>query len=808
MQDQRNHRMLKTAGLSFLLTLIVWVAFSWPLPRYMGEGIPFSSQNLEKDHLRTMFPGDHLQLMYHFQLFQGFLSGDTPWFHNLYEFNTGDDAATRRIRSYFFPFSLVFALISWISTDALAWNLCGLLSLWLTTWFTVLLVRVFVDHPLIPYAAGVIAICLPWRWVNLMGGSPMGFAMCWIPAFWLGATLLMRDKSWKGGMLCGLASLFMSFGDFQTYYFSLLSFPAWKLLTVIRFDCLHEWKAMIKPGIPGIVLVLIGLAHALYVKKGHANSTLDTGRTLDEVTNCSPEWFNFFTWQGLGLEAHPFLGYTLVTLLLASLVLIARKWKGRERLFGLAVFAGIGMVLAFGLGMNGPLEGHLITGLRKVIPAYDKIRQPLKIWCLLPTLLALASALGLGLLSTYKAASGTRRFAGFIIGITLILAVENTCQVRATICLLDPGNKAYAAVADEQAQPRALAIPLWPGDSDWSSLYEYYGMKYRVRMLNGYSPVIKKAYVNGVFSTYRSINQGELSPEQVRSLLERRIQYLILHENAFPENVSPWPVEQTLQRFRAHPQLEPIVQDGPVHAFRLRPEPGPQLPPPPDIVRLPARRYEAEHIQASGGQVEVIEDPAASNGQALFIHEAGITVQSVRPTFIQDGATGWYRARTNREAPYTWRAFTPLFPEPNMALFQYLPAPGEVIDYILYGALLEELPRSMPAASFFHGGYSNPEGEVFLQPLHDHAVPYYGYLVPRNPGTSTLTVHYRAPGVPAEARLGHFTVSPGVLAPAPLVNQPGQARVLSLVFPDNRPTLFAFHYDGTYPVTLERIELE
>jgi hypothetical protein len=142
-----------------------------------------------------------------------------------------------------------------------------------------------------------------------------------------------------------------------------------------------------------------------------------------------------------------------------------------------------------------------------------------------------------------------------------------------------------------------------------------------------------------------------------------------------------------------------------------------------------------------------------------------------------------------------------------MALFQYAPAPGEVIDYVFYGSLLEQLPRSMPAASFFHGGYSNPKGEVFLRPRHDHGVPYYGYLVPRNPGTSTLTVHYRAPGALAGDRLGHF-VSEGVLTPAPLFNQPGQARVLILVFPDNRPTRFAFHYDGTYPVTLERIELE
>ena len=63
-----------------------------------------------------------------------------------------------------------------------------------------------------------------------------------------------------------------------------------------------------------------------------------------------------------------------------------------------------------------------------------------------------------------------------------------------------------------------MAIPLWPGDSAWSSLYQYYGSMYRIRMLNGYHPVIPSRYVEDIFTTFSSANRGYLDDGQLNAL--------------------------------------------------------------------------------------------------------------------------------------------------------------------------------------------------------------------------------------------------------------------------------------------------
>ena len=79
---------------SLLVALAVWTVFSWPLVLHVGSAIPSGiTTGLAPKEILPMEPGDHLQLLYHFWLFSDMVGGHTPWFHNLYEFNTGDDAA-------------------------------------------------------------------------------------------------------------------------------------------------------------------------------------------------------------------------------------------------------------------------------------------------------------------------------------------------------------------------------------------------------------------------------------------------------------------------------------------------------------------------------------------------------------------------------------------------------------------------------------------------------------------------------------------------------------------------------------------
>ncbi len=97
--------------LTFLLTVLVWMALSWPLPAHMTTAITVSSHGGQDQPIRYMIPSDSLQLLYYFQLVREWITGVTPFFFNLYEFNTGDDAERYFSGGYYVPFSLVYSAV-------------------------------------------------------------------------------------------------------------------------------------------------------------------------------------------------------------------------------------------------------------------------------------------------------------------------------------------------------------------------------------------------------------------------------------------------------------------------------------------------------------------------------------------------------------------------------------------------------------------------------------------------------------------------------------------------------------------------
>lgn len=810
----------RTSVSSFLITLVVWLVFTWPLALHLNEGIPCSTQNQEKDQMRRMISGDHLQLMYHYQLVEGFLSGEIPWLHNLYEFNLGDDDATFVVRGYFLPWSFVFAVLALLFGPALAWNLSGLLCYWLTYYFTIHLVRFFGHRWLVAYTAGLVAIILPWRWVSWMGGSPMGYAMCWLPAFWLGAALLLRDRSWRGGVLAGLASLFLSTGDYQTYYFSLLSAPIVAGCLLIYLRPPLPWWRLVRAGLPGGGLILLSLVHAVFMKKGHANANLEGGRSLNEVALSSPHWQDFFTWQGTGLVAHAYLGYVMVALLLISLIALVRtsRWT---RLTGFILAAGIAVALVLGLGMHGPDEGRALIGARKLLPYYERIRQPMKIWSLMPTLLALFSAYGF---TWITGRLSSRLGVGLTILVTAALSIEYAAQIRPTICLLDQDNQAYSAMGELSPEPRALMIPLWPGDSDWSSLYEYYAIRYGVRMVNGYSPVVKTAYAEQVYRPLSSANQGVLSRDQLDRIRGFGVEFVVLHENAFPEVVSPWPVGVTLQRLVKHPALEYVRQDGPVHLFRLRSKPV-EAPLSDLIIQpqhfLPARRYRAEGMPVYDGHAAVIQDVDLYGGQALRIHEVG-TRWSSRPTLVLDESglaaecALRVRGRLKDEEdtdPSAWRWIRRplLHQEDGLSQFKYVHQ-GGVLDIDTLNISFPGSARPLgryPASAFFHAGFSHPgEPEVYFQPHEDHAGEIlYGLLVSDAPYTGgvRLAVEVDEPILPGKL-LGSLELSCGDDHVSVPVRGPNTIAYIQCTY--NFPLRVSFIYAGHQACRIQHIDFE
>lgn len=771
------------------LTVVVWAVISWPLARHFFEGIPSSATSVSTPQTRAMTQGDHLQLLYNYWVYSDMLRGETPWMLNIYEFNTGNDAELSSPGNVLDqPFTTFFALFSICANRAAAWNLTGLISLWLTLCFTWLWIRRYTAHDGIAGLASLIAIILPYRWSNLLGGSPMGFAMIWTPLLLWGLDQALRDGRLRGGIVAAIAILFARWNDTHVFFFSVLTIPGWCLLVLIdtEFRLLKKvwfWKPRLIAILPLIVgaggLVVLG-----HLKKSTdlANTTIGAGRSLHEVSLFSPHWNGFFQWHNMTLSASIFIGFTLAFILLAGMGLTL--WRlakpplmppSRQRcFFFLLLLAGVAFIALLALGTNGPSKAALFMRIRDLIPPYMMIRQPAKIFCLVPSFAALLVALSL--LPLWKS---SRRLGPLLCGIAVLaVLVECSMQIRPEICLIDYKQGAYQRVADDARKngktPHVLVLTLWPGESSWASLYEHYVSLYRIRMLNGYTPIVPRKYIENVFDAFQSVNVGLLTDQQIEALRRYKVDYILLHEDAYPEKASYFPVSLSLKRLLNHPRLHFMGQDQQVWAFKITdPVSAPRKDPVPgwktffptlviDFENMTeAKPFVMADKTASGDYFvrlpiatpplklqpfEHIEAPEPSLKLRVRGHGCGTVY------FTMDG-------QTNSAIPFVvqsdnWQWITVPFEikaGSHYAGPEFSVTNGAIdLDMLLYCSGPWTEPGvgqtvSIPAPLFFHGGYSDlATGEVVLRSRyeHNHAI-FYG---PRMP-------------LPGQRYLAEFTVT-------------------------------------------------
>ena len=185
---------VRRLGIACLAGLILGAVFSWPLPRHFTSGIASSAANVEKNNVRRMIPGDHLQFLYHLWLAQDTFAGPTPWFHNIYEFNGGDDAEGRGARPYYLPFSLFFTVGSLLGGRACGWNLAILVTLWIAAGFHWKLARRYCADEWVAGMLALVALAFPFQWITWLSGSPTGFAMMWVPILLYGIDRWIADR--------------------------------------------------------------------------------------------------------------------------------------------------------------------------------------------------------------------------------------------------------------------------------------------------------------------------------------------------------------------------------------------------------------------------------------------------------------------------------------------------------------------------------------------------------------------------------------------------------------------------------------
>lgn len=791
-------------SLLIAMSLSLWV--TWPLGRDLHDAIP-TSYRPEIGGPRYMIAGDPLQFLYQLWTLADAFTGKTPLFYHVYEFNDGNDAARYDPGSYYFPFGLLYAAGYAVAGRAGGWNIMLFVTIWLIYLMNWVLARRFCTSHLTAAVAALPSILLPYFHVSLLGGSPTGLGMLWVPVAFLGMDLAIRDGKPWGGMLAAVVLFISSWVDLHVFFFLFLATPVWMAI-VLAFLVERQggWKAVAwKRPLVALIPVFIGLGLAYLqtslVKRSLAGTMQAKGRTVKESLGFALHARGWFDWPPANSDNLVYVGTWVGAVLVIGLLLLildARRRKPRAAghlvTFAL-VLAGIGGIAVLALGPNVPLDSHHLVwrALRTLIPPYKMIRQPAKIYCILAPFLAVGLALALTRVNLlFQRRTTVVALAGLVAAGFLW---DYGRRLDPTICLLDLEQGAYRAIAEDAArcgrENRAMSIPIWPGDSHWNSLTEYYATLYRTKMLNGYQPSVSREYYTQVFERLEAMNMGILTGDRLDYLLSKKIGYLILQEDAFPDKVSPFPVFQTLSELLRHPRIQFLVRDGAVWAFKILEAPEtpvrPTSPGGPACPLLTTWQWPAPDVAT--GAVTVVKDTGSGDeyvrlgqpdGRIQLPPRALYRIEGLRYLVSVRGA-GTLQARLGEgsravpsrievasEAGWTWCEIpVPSLPgdrETVLAL-ELTPVSGAVEVGVItlaggpWKSLLPGESLTVPAVAFFRAGYSDlRRGWVHLDQKRVQAdVVFYAPILPLNPGRYRIRLDYGTPA-PAGTGLGELAI--------------------------------------------------
>ena len=573
---------LKRIWVSFLVALALWLFFSWPVPRAMTSAISSASLNVEKDGGRAMMPGDHLQFLYQFWLTGDTLKGHTPAFVNPYEFNVGNDADGAFRGTYYVPFSLFYTVGAACGGRAFGYNFNQFVTMWITFLALWLLARRYCNDDRLAAVAAGIGAGLPYAWITMFDGSPTGLAMMWIPLIYWGLDVMVVDRKVWGGIAAGV-SICLSESDSHVFFFAILSTPFWCAFSYwVHFVRGRSWSAEVQSLLKASLGLLVFLGVAVWQVWIIRHSIQDTtlvvvSRSIEEIRAGSAPLSGLVKFVNPGDSRKIYVGGYLVLLLGWGGYAAVRARRRGEPFLSLMtlVLLGLGIVgvALLATGVMNPAGPRAWKVVMKLIPPYAVIRQPHKIFCLMPSLLTVASCVVLPLLLRRVP---VRWRAWVAVGLVLPQLVDYGLRVRPTLCRLDREQGAFKAIAEDaqaagNTRPHLLSLPIWPGDSHYDSLNEYYISLYGLRMVNGYGGSVRKSYLESVFQPLESLNVGAISEAQLDYLMKRGVGYLVLHEDCFPEKVSPFPVGVTLEALLNHPRLRCIGKDAAMWSFKILP---------------------------------------------------------------------------------------------------------------------------------------------------------------------------------------------------------------------------------------------
>jgi hypothetical protein len=353
--------------------------------------------------------------------------------------------------------------------------------------------------------------------------------------------------------------------------------------------------------LPAILGVVLGGSLLLHYKSGFIDPAGQAaGRSVREIRLFAPHASDFLQRSSSVLSRQLYPGVAATALGAVAL----GTPQGRV-LWLVAVTFGV-----LALGPNAPPWLPIYEVARRIVPFFGIIRQPAKLFAVTATAVALAAGLGM---TTVARRVGGR--GGVVLGVVALgaILVDFASLLPFGLSVLPRTNRVYTEIAARAGGSNLLELPLWPGDSAYSSIYQYWATQTRIPTVNGYSAMAPRDYVQRVTRPLDSMNLGELTEAQHELLDDLRVRFITLHRDSYPPQVSMYPYRFALALMRANPNLRAVAADGGVYLFELAGEAF--QPWRPTVRWLPNVFYEAENLKLGAGKP--IEDPDASAGVAV-----------------------------------------------------------------------------------------------------------------------------------------------------------------------------------------------
>ena len=386
--------------------------------------------------------------------------------------------------------------------------------------------------------------------------------------------------------------------------------------------------------LPHVGFICCTLGYLIVVRRLiFKNSIAGGGRRFSDVTAFSPHPIDLISSAGTSAERVAYIGVIAAALALIGLASVRRVADAGRRA-RIAFFAGtgiIGALLAVGPNLDLFPLYHLLF---RIVPMFNFPRVSGRILAVASVGLAMLAALGLAAL---RQRAGRR--AGILTAVVLVLLVADYAPGHAPgLTTLPMTHPVYDRLARERTPGETiLELPLWPGDSAWTSDYLWYVTRYRNLLINGYSPATPRAYYERVFKPLYPLDFGEMRRPQYELLRSLGIRFIVFHEEVYPPKISDFPFRVTVENLRASKYLETVVGAPPLWLFRLKPEPPGGEEFAAGAISPVGSLREAE--QWNAGRGARFEDPLASGGAAISFPAgpAGVLGRPVPPRVYPAG---------------------------------------------------------------------------------------------------------------------------------------------------------------------------